>query len=95
MLRIAIVGIRNMTRRASRRTIIARVIVCAEKIKRRIKQAGFLQSEIYGISALGGTKTTGAQSLVRLARVFVFVGQAGFQTSLSAPLENSQSVSRL
>src|SRR6266404_2976796 len=95
MPRLAIVRVDDMTRRASRRTIVAGMIVGAEIVQRRIEQARLLQTEIDRIRALRGPESARAQTLVRLARVFVLVRQSNFQTPLAAALEHAQDISRL
>src|SRR6266566_4674773 len=92
MPRIAIVRIDDVTGRASRRTIVARMIIRAEKVECRIMQPGLLQAEINRISSLRGPQTAGAQSLVRLARILVLVRQANFQTTLTAAFKDAQDI---
>ena len=71
------------------------MIVRAEKVQRRIKQARFLQSEKNRIGALCAAKAARAESFVRLARIFFLVRQSNFQTPLPATFKHAQHVSRL
>src|SRR5229473_6387121 len=95
MTHVAIVRVDDMTRGASRRTIISGMIVRAEIVQRRIEQPRLLQTEINRVGALRSSQSARAQAFVRLARIFVFVRQADFQTSLAATLEHAQDISRL
>src|SRR2546425_11123074 len=71
------------------------MVIGAEKIKRRIEQPRFLNSQKDWISPLIGAKTARSQSLVGFARVFIFVRIANFKSALPSPLENAQHVPRL
>src|SRR5262249_34059541 len=71
------------------------MIIRAGKIERRIEQSCLLQSKKYGIGALCSAEATSAQSLVGLAGIFFFIGQANFEPSLAAALKNAQDISRL
>src|SRR5215471_8119963 len=92
MSRVAIVCVDDVTSGAARRPIITRMIVCAQKVQRRIEESRLLQSKIDGICSLRGAESTRTQSLVRLARIFVFVRQARFQTPLAAALEDAENI---
>src|SRR5437667_3792908 len=95
MPRIPIVRIDHMTGGTARRTIITWMIVAAEKVQRGIQQARFLQSEINRIGALGSAESARAQAFIRLARIFILVGQSGLQTPFPASFEHPEDVSRL
>ncbi len=71
------------------------MIVRAEKVERRIVQPRLLQTEINRIGTLGRAETSGAQSLVGFAGIFVFVGQSDFQTSFAAAFEDAQDIAGL
>src|SRR6266699_3040660 len=92
---VTIVGIDNVTGGAARRTKVARMIVGAEKVERRIKQSRFLYSQKNWIRSLVSAKSTRAQALVGLSRIFVFVGNADFQAALAAALKNAQHIAWL
>src|SRR5947209_2777744 len=95
MSRVAIVRIDNMTGGASRRSIVARMIVRPKKVQRRIEQTRLLQSKVNRIGALGRSESARAQSFVGLTRIFVSVRQPSFQASLTTALEHTQNISRL
>src|SRR5713101_1832936 len=86
MTHVAIVRVDDMTRGASRRTIISGMIVRAQIVQRRIEQPRLLQTEINRVGALRSSQSARAQAFVRLAY---------FQTSLAATLEHAQDISRL
>jgi hypothetical protein len=71
------------------------MIIRAEKVQRRIEQSRLLQSEINRIGPLRRAQSTGAQALIGLPGIFVFIRQPGFQTPLTTTLEYTQDVSRL
>src|ERR1041385_2157360 len=71
------------------------MIIRAEKVQRRVIQARFLQPEINRIGSLRCSQSARTQTFIRLARVFIFIGQTSFKTSFSATLENAQSVAWL
>src|SRR5438132_10258825 len=89
------VSIDSMTVGTYRLSIIARMIVGAQKVQRRIEQTSLLQSKINRIGALRRAESARAQALVRFARIFIPVGQTCFQTPLAAPLKDPQDISRL
>src|ERR1044072_1018500 len=93
--RLSIVRVNHMTSSATGRSVVARLIVRAEVIQSGIKQARLLQSEINGISSLRRAQSTRAQSLVRLAWIFITIGQTCFQSPLAPALKHPQHISRL
>src|SRR5262245_61803707 len=68
------------------------MIVRAKKIKRRIEQTCFLQSEKNGIGALRSAKAARAESLVRLTRILIFIRQPDFEPALPATLKHAQHI---
>src|SRR4051812_40162830 len=71
------------------------MIVRAQEVERRVKQARLLQAQIDRVRAVCCSESTRTQSLVRAAGIFVLVGQANFETTLAASLEDSQDVAGL
>src|ERR1043165_5157822 len=71
------------------------MIVRAEKVEGRIEQTRFLYPEENRIGALRGAKTTRAESLVRLARIFFLIRQTNFEPPLPAAFKHAQDITRL
>src|ERR1044072_8169171 len=95
MRRIAIVCINHVTRGTTRRTIIAWMIIRAEKVECRIEQTRFLYPEENRIGALCGAETARAESFVRLARIFFLVRQTNLEPALPTPLKHTEHISGL
>src|SRR5260370_41993520 len=92
---IAIVGVNHMASCATRRTIIAWMIICAEKVQGWIHQTRLLQSKENRIGPLGSSKTARTESFVGLSGILVFVWQPNFQTSFATALKHTQHIPRL
>src|SRR5215213_11198728 len=92
---IAIISIDDMTGRAARRAIIARMIVRAEEVQGRVHQARLLQAKIDWVGSIVRARATWAQSLVGFARLIFAIRQADFKSSSPASLEDAQNVARL
>ena len=93
--RIAIVRIDDVTSSTTRRAIVARMIVGAEKVQRGIEQTCLLQSKKNRIGAIVCAKAARAQTFVRFAWLLFLVRQSYFQTPSSATFKHAQHVSRL
>ena len=84
-----------MATRTTGRTVIARVVVRAHKIERRVEQACFLQPEIYRISAVIGAEAAWAKAFVRLAVLFFSIRVANLKTTFAASFEDSEYIAGL
>ena len=90
-----VVGVDHVARGAAGRTIIARVVVGAKKIERRIEKSRFLQTQIDRIGAVIRAKSARAQPFVGFASLFFFVRIADLETAFAAAFEYTQNVSGL
>src|SRR6266850_1852983 len=95
MGRIAIVRVDHVARGAAARAIIARMIVRAGERKNRIEQSRLLQAKKYGIRAQLGSKTSLAELVIGLARLFFAIGIANLPFLAPASLEDTQHIAGL
>lgn len=73
--RRAVVGVDHVARRAATRTVIARVIVRAQEVERRVEQSGFGQADEDRIGAILGAQAAIAQASTGPARFFETFGE--------------------
>ena len=93
--RRAIVGIDDVTRRATARPIIAGVIVGAEEVERRVEQTSLLQPNENRVGAVLSTESAIAQTCSRTARFFACFRNTDFRTKASAPFKDAENVAGL
>ena len=84
-----------MATRTTGRTVIARVVVRAHKIERRVEQACLLQTEIDGIGTIIGAEAAWAKAFVRLAVLFFSIRVANLKTTFAASFEHTKNVAGL
>src|SRR6267142_1349207 len=95
MGRIAIIRVDHVARGAAARAIIAGMIVRARERKNRIEQSRFLQAKEYGISAQLGSKTSFAELVIGLARLFFAIRIADFSFLAPASFKYTQHIAGL
>src|SRR5438270_4041902 len=89
----AIVSVNNVTRRATARSIIARMIVRPEKSEKRIVQSCFLQTEKDRIGAIQCSETALRKAAIGFAVWFRTGRQSEGELRPPAFFENAQNVS--
>ena len=90
-----VVRIDHVARCAAAGPVIARVIVGAEKVQRRIEQPRLLQANEDRVGAVQRPQAAVAQTLPRLAVELQCFGNPDLGSKPAAPLEDAQDVSRL
>ena len=88
----AIVGVDDMARRAAAGPEIARVVVRAQRIERRIKQSRLLQPDEHWVGAIQRPQATVAQALPRPAGLFQSFGDTDFRQKPAAPFKDPQHI---
>ena len=93
--RRAVVGVDHVAGGAAAGAIVARMVVGAEEVERRVEEPGLLQADEDGVGAVLGAQAAGAQAGLGLAGFFERVGDADLLRLAAAALEDPQDVARL
>src|SRR6185369_1797375 len=93
---IAVVGVNNVTRGASARPIVSRLIVRAKQGKHRIEQTCLLQAQEHRIGSKQSSKPARAEKVLsRLARRFFRIGKPDFSGLAPASFERAKGVAHV
>src|SRR5262249_13441815 len=91
----AVVRVDHVTRGASARPVVARMIVGPEERQQRIVQTGLLYVEPYGIDPIVGAEPASAQPVGRPPRILLLRRNPDFKGRGLATLEDPEDVPRL
>ena len=90
-----VVGVNHVTRRATARPVVARVVVRAQEIERGVEQPRFLESDQNGVCAVLRAETPRAQSRFRLPIILERVRKPHLLRVAPTALEDAEDVARL
>ena len=91
----AIVGVDDVAGGAAAGAVVARLIVGAEQVERRIQQPRLLQADEHRIGAVERAEAAIAETAGGTARFLVGIGHADLERPAAAALEDAQDVAGL